>query len=270
MPPRDSGLPEGTDHIINGAMETGAGSGASTGSGAAGGGTAGGLGGTTSGLGGAAAGTGGTSGMTGASNAGMTGASNAGMTGASNAGTTGGFIGGASDDTGGTTAGSAGGASAGGGGNGAAGKVADQVREQVQGLKSQATDKVRQFADQGKERANTVLDNFNQVVQDAARSVDERLGAEYGQYAHRAADAVSSLAEGLRGKSVDDLLEDSRTIIRKSPGLAIGAAALVGFALTRVVKAGMPSDETDVEFTPDRQLTDATSGGTGGTTGTGV
>nr|WP_295370186.1 hypothetical protein [uncultured Sphingosinicella sp.] len=242
MPPRDSQLPEGTDHIINGAMETGAGTGASTGSSATGG---------TSGTGG---------------------------------GSSSGFIGGAGvtvsmgDDTGGTASGgygggskgSSGGGSSSGGSSGATGKIAGQVREQVQGLKSQATDKVRQYADQGKERADSVLDNFNQVVQDAARSVDERLGAEYGQYAHRAADAVSSLAEGLRAKSVDDLLNDSRDVIRKSPGLAIGAAALIGFALTRVVKAGIPSDDNDVDFTPDRQLTDRASTGSRSTTGTGT
>lgn len=243
MPPRDSGLPEGTDHIINGAMETGAGTGASTGSSAAGAGTPGGFGGTTSGIGGAAAGTGGTTGTG-----------------------SGGFIGGAGDGTGGTAAGRTGGTSSGGAANAAASKVASKVQDQVQGLKSQAADKARQFADQGKERATTVLDNLNEVVQEAARSVDERFGTEYGQYAHRAADAVSSLTEGFRGKSVDDLLEDSRTVIRKSPGVAIGAAALIGFALTRVVKAGMPSNDTDVDFTPDRQLTDRTTGGTGTTT----
>jgi hypothetical protein len=248
MPPRDTGLPEGTDHIINGAMETGAGTGASTGSSASGGGTAGGFGTTTSGIGGAAAGTGGT-------------------TGTGGGGSSSGFIGGSGDDTGGTTSRSSGGGSSGGAASGAASKVASKVQDQVQGLKGQAVDKARQFADQGKERATTALDNFNQVVQDAAQSVDERLGSEYGQYAHRAADAVSSFADTLRGKSVDDLLEDSRTIIRKSPGVAIGAAALIGFALSRVVKAGMPSNDTDVDFTPDRQLTDRTTGASGTVTG---
>ena len=238
MPPRDTELPEGTDHIINGAMETGAGTGASTGSSAPVGGGGGGMTGSTGGGGG---------------------------------GSSSGFIGGGAnagnDDTGGTAA--TGGGDTTGAGGGTREKLAGQVREQVQTLKGQATDKARQLADQGKDRATTALDNFSQVVQDAARSVDERLGSEYGQYAHRAADAVTSLADGLRGKSVDDLLEDSRTLIRKSPGVAIGAAALVGFALARVVKAGMPSGDTDVDFTPDRQLTDR-SGSTGTKTGAGV
>ena len=238
MPPRDTELPEGTDHIINGAMETGAGTGASTGSSAPVGGGGGGMTGSTGG---------------GGSSSGFIG-------GGANAG---------NDDTGGTAA--TGGGDTTGAGGGTREKLAGQVREQVQTLKGQATDKARQFADQGKDRATTALDNFSQVVQDAARSVDERLGSEYGQYAHRAADAVTSLADGLRGKSVDDLLEDSRTLIRKSPGVAIGAAALIGFALARVVKAGMPAGDTDVDFTPDPRLTDETgSTGSGTTAGGGV
>ena len=201
------------------------------------------------------------------------------MTGSTTTGSTGGgaisgFIGGSTagiDDTGGTASG---GGDTTGAGGGTREKMKGQMREQIQSLKGQATDKAREYADQGKERATTALDNFSEVVQDAARSVDERLGSEYGQYAHRAADAVTQLAEGLRGKSVDDLLEDSRSLIRKSPGVAIGAAALVGFALARVVKAGMPSDERDVNFSPDPQLTDqtpttgrATRKGAGGTSG---
>ncbi len=242
MPSRDTELPEGTDHIINGAMETGAGTGASTGSAPAGGTTTGGT---------------------------MTGSTTTGSTGG---GASSGFIGGSTagiDDTGGTASG--GGDTTGTGGGGTREKMKGQMRDQIQTLKGQATDKAREYADQGKERATTALDNFSQVVQDAARSVDERLGSEYGQYAHRAADAVTQLAEGLRGKSVDDLLDDSRSLIRKSPGVAISAAALIGFALARVVKAGMPAGDTDVDFTPDPRLTDETgSTGSGTTAGGGV
>ncbi len=228
MPARNPGLPEGTDQIINGAMETGAGTTASTGS------TGGGGGGGASG-GGAAGGTGGTSGFV--------------------------ASGGGGNDTGGTVAGggtslaaapaaaAAGAAtpatSQSGSGSavgGAAEKLVGQVREQVTALRSQATDKVHQFADTGKERVTSALDNITEIINDAARSVDARLGDQYGQYAHRAADAVSSFTQSLRGKSVDELVDDTRSAVRKSPGIAIGTAAVLGFALMRVVKAGMPTD----------------------------
>jgi hypothetical protein len=241
MPPRDQELPEGTDAIINGAMETGAGSGASTGSSAAsgiGGGFGGaGAGGTTPGGGSGTTGSGGFIGGSGGGTGGLP------STGGSSAGTTGGSGGGSSSGSGGS-------------GSGASQKMADQVRSQVDNLKGQATEKVRQFADTGKEKATTALNDFAEVVNDAARSVDERLGAEYGAYAHRAADAVTSLVDGLRSRSVDDLLEDTRDVVRKSPGVAIASAALLGFALMRVVKAGLPEKtDNDVQFQPDQALT---------------
>ena len=36
----------------------------------------------------------------------------------------------------------------------------------------------------------------------------------------------------------DDIVEDTRNFVRKSPALAIGAAAAVGFLLTRLIRAG--------------------------------
>ena len=178
MPPRNRELPEGTDHIINGAMETGAGTHASTG---------------TSGSGAGA-----------------------------------GFIGsGAGDDTGGTAAGKG-------------GTAVSQLKDGAASLKDQATGKARDYAVDGKNRAAGALDDFSKAVQDSAQAIDERLGAEYGEYARRAADAVSGFADTLRTKDVDELFEDARAIVRKSPVVAIGTAAAVGFALVRLVKSGIP------------------------------
>jgi ElaB/YqjD/DUF883 family membrane-anchored ribosome-binding protein len=196
MPPRDDELPEGTDHIINGAMETGGGGGTSSGFiGASGG----------DGTGGTAAG-GGTE-----------------MT--------------ATKDSGGAAATTEGGSTGVGGG------VTDQLRGQVYNLRDQAGGKIRDFADGGKTRASDVLEELSRVVADTADSIDERLGNNYGEYARKAADGVSGLAESLRNKEVDELYDNVRSAVRKSPGIAIGIAAVVGFTLVRLVKAGMPDDD---------------------------
>ena len=226
MPPRNPELPEGTDHIINGAMDTGAGDGSSLGGG--GGGTAGGTSGSTGGA---------------TSSTGSTGGTSTSATSSSG----GGFVASSgNDDTGGTSSG-------GGIGGAAAQKIAAAAKTQVNTLTDQATGKIREYADQGKDRATSALDDFAEVINDAARSIDERLGNQYGEYAHRAADAVTSLSQNLRGKSVDDLLDDSRSLVRKSPGVAIGAAALLGFTLVRLVKAGLDNGGGgEVGFTADR------------------
>lgn len=118
-------------------------------------------------------------------------------------------------------------------------RLVSQVRDQVTSLRGQAGDRLRGFADDGKAKATGLLDDFSEVINDAARSVDQRFGEDYGDYAHRAADAVSSLSGKLRGKTVDDLVDDTREFVRKSPGIALGIAAIAGFALMRVIKTGL-------------------------------
>ena len=178
-------LPEGTDHIINGAMETGTGSGGSAG----GGGGAGGA----------------------------------------HAASSGGFVAsGSNDGTGGTASG-----------------LVETLRSQTESLRGQAGDRVREFADGGKSRASDTLDELSKVVADAAESIDERLGGEYAEYARKAGDAISGFADTLRRKEVDELYDDVRSAVRKSPVVAIGLAAAVGFTLVRLVKAGMPDQSDD-------------------------
>lgn len=134
----------------------------------------------------------------------------------------------------------------------AAKDAGDKVRAEASKLKGQATDKAREMATEGKEKASGALDEFAKLISEAAATVDERLGAQYGGYARSAADMVSGVASQLRGKDVDELFEDARGFVKKSPAVAIGTAAAVGFVLARLVKAGMgdaPAAE-DVPPTP--------------------
>jgi ElaB/YqjD/DUF883 family membrane-anchored ribosome-binding protein len=217
MPPRDDELPEGTDHIINGAMETGGGGDAAP----AGGGSSSGFIGASGGDG-----TGGTA----ASGGGMD------MTTRDGPG-----HGGSNRSDGPGMGGSN--LTEGGGTGGTGGNVTDQVKGQIYNLRDQAGGKVREFADTGKTRATDMLEELSRVVADTADSIDERLGNNYGEYARKAADGVSGFADSLRGKDVDELYDNVRSAVRKSPGLAIGIAAVVGFTLVRLVKAGLPEEE---------------------------
>ena len=77
------------------------------------------------------------------------------------------------------------------------------------------------------------------MIEDSAKTLDSNVGEKYGDYARSAADAVSSFAEKLNGKEIDDMVEDARGFVRKSPAVAIGAAAVVGFLVSRLIKSGM-------------------------------
>lgn len=117
-------------------------------------------------------------------------------------------------------------------------QTAGEAGGTTQNLGGQATDKLRAFADDGKARAVGALDGFAKMIDDAAGQVDEKLGAQFGGYARQASGAVSSFSDSLRGKEVEDLVEDARAFVQKSPAVAIGVAAAIGFALVRVLRSG--------------------------------
>jgi len=174
MAPQDNQLPEGTDHIINGAMETGGGSGAGSKAPS-------------------------------------------------------GFVASGGDD-----------------GNSGAGLI-DTLRSQGETIRDRAGDRVRELADGGKSRASDALDDLSKGVADAAGSIEERLGGDYAEYARKAGDAISEFADTLRRKEVDELYDDVRAAVSKSPAVAIGIAAAVGFTLIRLVKAGLPDNDGDAK-----------------------
>lgn len=122
-------------------------------------------------------------------------------------------------------------------------KIVSQVRDQVYGLRDQATEKARTYAEGGKDRTTQLLEDIAEVIHDAARSIDDRLGDQYGEYAHKAGDAIQGLSGNLREKSLEDLIEGTRSIVRKSPAVTVGTAALLGFVLVRLVKSGLEGNE---------------------------
>jgi len=130
-------------------------------------------------------------------------------------------------------------------------KLVGQVREQVTSIRSQATSKARGFADDGKAKATTLLDDFSEVIDEAAQAVDRKFGEDYGEYAHRASSAVSGFADRIRSRTIDDLIDDTRDFVRKSPGIAIGIAAVAGFMLVRLIKTGLDSTSGSREAAND-------------------
>jgi hypothetical protein len=123
--------------------------------------------------------------------------------------------------------------------------TADKFKSQFASFKSQATDKARDYAGQGVGKATDALDEAAKFLEDTARTIEEKLGPQYGRYGFSAAESVSGFAEQLRGKEVDEIVEDVRDFVRKSPAVAIGAAVGLGFVLARLAKAGAGYESTN-------------------------
>ena len=93
-----------------------------------------------------------------------------------------------------------------------------------------------ELAETGKSKASEGLSALSKVVEENAPLVDEKLGAKYGDYARTASRSLQSTAETLNNKSYEELGEDAREAIRKSPATAVGIAALVGFFVARLFR----------------------------------
>ena len=121
--------------------------------------------------------------------------------------------------------------------------AAQTLKDEAGKLTQTGVEKARAYAVDGKDRAGGALDEFARLMNDAAGSVDDRLGAQYGDYARSAATSLTGFADTLRNKDVDELLNDARDLVKKSPAVAIGTAAAVGFVLARLVKSGLDAND---------------------------
>ena len=126
-----------------------------------------------------------------------------------------------------------------------AGERAKGYKTQAEGKKSnlksdahaygeEAKVKGHELATQGKSKLSEGIATLGQMVNDNAHYVDEKVGAKYGDYARSASRSLSDTAAKLDAKTVDELADDGRAMVRRSPATAVGIAAVAGFMLSRL------------------------------------
>jgi ElaB/YqjD/DUF883 family membrane-anchored ribosome-binding protein len=102
--------------------------------------------------------------------------------------------------------------------------------------KTQAKDKATGYAVEGKAKASEAITGISKLVSENASLIDEKVGAKYGDYARSAAQSMQDAATRLDAKDLDELAEDAKEFVRKSPGLAVGLAAVAGFMVARMLR----------------------------------
>ena len=116
--------------------------------------------------------------------------------------------------------------------------IKSKVKDDMNNFKAKATDGARAAAEKGKDRASEAVSSISKLIRDSAATIDQNVGAQYGDYARTAANKVEEFAGKMDAKDVDDIVTDTREFVRKSPAVAIGAAAAIGFVLARLFRSG--------------------------------
>jgi ElaB/YqjD/DUF883 family membrane-anchored ribosome-binding protein len=127
----------------------------------------------------------------------------------------------------------------------AASSAAQTLKDSAAQLTKNVGERAKSYVEDGKSRAGGALDELAQMMHDAAGTVDEKVGAQYGQYARTAAETVTGFSESLKAKNIDELIADASGFVKKSPAIAIGTAAALGFVLIRLVQSGLNAESDD-------------------------
>jgi ElaB/YqjD/DUF883 family membrane-anchored ribosome-binding protein len=114
----------------------------------------------------------------------------------------------------------------------------DDLLADAKSYGEQALGKAGELAVEGKKVTSDAIASLGKVVGETAPQIDEKLGAQYGDMARKASRTLQETSAKLEAKSVEELGEDAREMVRKSPATAVGIAAVFGFFLARIFRSG--------------------------------
>ena len=134
--------------------------------------------------------------------------------------------------------------------------IKDKAVADGQKMKHAAQEKVDKTTEQAKaaadneinEAAETVSE-LSDVIDAAAETLSDQDREGLASYARQLSGSISSLADKLQSKSIDDLAKDAKAMARNNPnGFLLGSIAL-GFGLSRFAKA-TESPESESQSDP--------------------
>lgn len=119
-------------------------------------------------------------------------------------------------------------------------EVIREVKHEADEIFAKAGSATRGAANSGKDMAADAMTSLADAARQMAGKLDEGKddgsNAKAAEFARKAADSVDRFSSSLRDKDVDQIADDARNAVRQNPAIAVGAAAIIGFALARFLK----------------------------------
>lgn len=112
----------------------------------------------------------------------------------------------------------------------------DEAMGKANAFASDAKVKAGELAQEGKARTSQAIAGLSRMMDENVHLIDEKVGARYGDYVRTASKSMQDAATRLDEKSFEELGEDAKEFVRKSPGMAVGMAVAAGFLIGRIFK----------------------------------
>jgi hypothetical protein len=130
------------------------------------------------------------------------------------------------------------------GGQGGRGNMADELRDAGAKIGGAALDRVEAVAEDTKAEGFAQVRQVAAAAEHAADDLQEQ-SPILADYVRDAAHKIESMGEALRERTVGEMLSAATDYGRKQPILMFAGAAVLGFALSRFVRAGLSPASND-------------------------
>jgi hypothetical protein len=112
----------------------------------------------------------------------------------------------------------------------------DEAMDKASAFAADAKVKAAEYANEGKARTSQAIVGLSKLIDENVALIDDKVGPKYGEYARTASRSMQDAASKLDEKTFDELGEDAKEFVRKSPGVAVGMAIAAGFLFGRMFK----------------------------------
>ncbi len=158
---------------------------------------------------------------------------------------------------------------------GAADSIDQQVKHDAQQAKQAAKDKASEMSTQaqdaakeqaaaGADRAANEADKISSAVEAAAQALEDEDREGMASYVRELGEGMSTFAERLQDRNVEQLTDDARTLARDNPTAFLLGSVAVGFGLSRFFKASAERDGSQSNGATQASSATASSSGHAG------
>ncbi len=130
--------------------------------------------------------------------------------------------------------------------------VAKKMMNEARSAADRASEEAKRYSsrkmEEGRDRTADGLDRLAHAADTAASDLESQHQETISRYVREMADRVGMVAEGLRDKSVDELIDDAKATARKNPALFVAGSVAIGLCLSRFVKASARRSREDEEY----------------------
>ncbi len=111
------------------------------------------------------------------------------------------------------------------------------IEQDVHAAKEELAGAAKDQAEAGKQQAAGKLNDLSEAIDQVANSISENDKLGLASYVHSASSQLASLAGRLQESTLDELAHDAKELARRKPTAFMLGSVVVGFGLSRFVKA---------------------------------